>query len=35
MLAADDLSGTLLYLLSPASAHVTGQNLTVDDGWSL
>lgn len=35
MLAADDLTGTLIYLLSPASARVTGQNLVVDDGWTL
>lgn len=35
MLAAADLTGALLYLLSPASARVTGQNLIVDDGWTL
>jgi NAD(P)-dependent dehydrogenase (short-subunit alcohol dehydrogenase family) len=35
MLDADDLTGTLIYLLSSASAHVTGQNIIVDDGWSL
>jgi NAD(P)-dependent dehydrogenase (short-subunit alcohol dehydrogenase family) len=35
MLSPVDLEGTLLYLLSPASAHVTGQNITVDDGWTL
>lgn len=35
MLTPDDLTGTLLYLLSPASAHVTGQNVVVDDGWTL
>lgn len=35
MLDAGDLAGSLIYLLSPASAHVTGQNLVVDDGWTL
>lgn len=35
MLDAADLTGPLLYLLSPASAQVTGQNLIVDDGWTL
>ena len=35
MLDPQDLSGTLLYLLSDLSAYVNGQNLVVDDGWSL
>lgn len=35
MLDAEDLGGPLLYLLTDASAHVTGQNLVVDDGWTL
>ncbi len=35
MLDTDDLNGTLLYLLSDLSAYVNGQNLIVDDGWSL
>ena len=35
MLNAEDVAGTLLYLLSNQSRFVTGQNLVVDDGWSL
>ena len=35
MLDADDLYGTLLYLLSDMSKFVNGQNIVVDDGWSL
>jgi NAD(P)-dependent dehydrogenase (short-subunit alcohol dehydrogenase family) len=35
MLAPRDIDGTLLYLLSDASTYLTGQNLTVDDGFSL
>jgi NAD(P)-dependent dehydrogenase (short-subunit alcohol dehydrogenase family) len=35
MLKAEDLAGALIYLLSPAGAHVTGQNLIIDDGWTL
>ena len=35
MLDPDELSGTFLYLLSDYSKFVTGQNLIVDDGWSL
>lgn len=35
MLDATDLTGALLFLLGPGSAHVTGQNLVVDDGWTL
>jgi len=35
MLEATDLTGALLFLLSPAAAHMTGQNLVVDDGWTL
>lgn len=35
MLDAEDLVGTVLYLLSDQSGYVTGQNIIVDDGWSL
>lgn len=35
MLDPQDVSGALVFLLSTASKHVTGQNLTVDDGFSL
>lgn len=35
MLDPDDLDGTLLYLLSDASRHVTGQDFIVDDGYTL
>jgi NAD(P)-dependent dehydrogenase (short-subunit alcohol dehydrogenase family) len=35
MLDAEDLVGTVLYLLSEQSTYVTGQNIIIDDGWSL
>ena len=35
MLNADDLVGTLIFLLSDNSKFINGQNLIVDDGWSL
>ena len=35
MLNASDLIGTLIYLLSDYSQYVNGQNIIVDDGWSL
>ena len=35
MLDSHDISGCLLFLLSDASKYVTGQNLIVDDGFSL
>ena len=35
MLDKSDLCGTLVYLLSDMSAYVNGQNLVVDDGFSL
>lgn len=35
MLDANDLLGTLLFLLSDMSRFVNGQNIVVDDGWTL
>jgi len=35
MLAQEDIMGTLLFLLSDSSAYLNGQNIIVDDGWTL
>lgn len=35
MLDAEDVVGTVLYLISDYSNYVTGQNIIVDDGWCL
>lgn len=35
MLNKSDMRGTLIYLLSDLSAYVNGQNIVVDDGFSL
>lgn len=35
MLDPDDISGTLIFLLSEKSKHINGQNIIVDDGFTL
>ena len=35
MLDGEDITGTIIFLLSDLSAHLTGQNIVVDDGFSL
>ncbi len=35
MLDADDIAGAVCFLLSDDSIYVNGQNIVVDDGWSL
>ena len=35
ILNAEDITGSLVFLLSDLSKHMTGQNLIVDDGFSL
>ena len=35
MLDPSDLNSTLIYLLSQESKYITGQNIIIDDGWSL
>jgi len=35
MLDSSDLTGTFIYLLSDMSQYVNGQNIIVDDGWTL
>ena len=35
MLEPRDLSGAIVFLLSDNSKYINGQNLIVDDGWSI
>ena len=35
MLDVDDISGSLIFLLSDYSTFINGQNIVVDDGWTL
>lgn len=35
MLSSEQIAGTVAHLLSPQSAAINGQNLIIDDGWSL
>jgi len=35
LLNADDLSGLIKFLISEESKYINGQNIVVDDGWSL
>ena len=35
MLDARDVIGTIVYLLSEKAAYVNGQNIIIDDGFSL
>jgi NAD(P)-dependent dehydrogenase (short-subunit alcohol dehydrogenase family) len=35
LMDGSDLTGLVLFLLSNQSKYITGQNLIIDDGWSL
>ena len=35
MLDSEDICGTLIFLLSEDSSFIHGQNIIVDDGWTL
>jgi len=32
---AEDMHGLALFLASPASAYLTGQQISIDGGWTL
>ena len=35
MLFSHHVSGAVIFLLSPAASAINGQNLIIDDGWTL
>ncbi len=35
LLDSNDIDGTILFLLSDSSMYINGQNIIIDDGWSL
>ena len=35
LLDAEDISGTIEFLISDSSKYINGQNIVIDDGWSL
>ena len=35
LLEAKDLKGIIEFLLSNKSLYISGQNIVIDDGWSL
>ena len=35
LLDSKDINGLVNFLLSDESKHINGQNITIDDGWSL
>ena len=35
MMDAPDLNGTIIFLLSEMSQYINGQNVIIDDGWTL
>ena len=35
MLDSEDLNGAIIFLLSKSSKYINGQNIIIDDGWSI
>ena len=35
LLDSEDLTGLILFLISDKSKYINGQNIIIDDGWSL